>query len=93
MKQCKALQADAANYTDYDEFDYFYMFSALPKNVFISMMKYIMESMRNKPRKVYFIYLNPVYHEYIVTRTPFRLIYKKKSIISWFDYYCYENVV
>ena len=58
---------------------------------FITVPDYL-ESLKRRPRNCYFIYLHPVCHEYMVSHTPFRLIYKRKSLVSWFDYYCYEYV-
>ena len=66
------------------------MFNPFPREVFEAMMGHLLESIRRRPRTCRFIYLHPEYHEYFVKHTPFRLIYKKKSLISWFDYYCYE---
>lgn len=88
--QCKACQADALEYVDYDDFNYFYMFNAFPQSVFEIMMKHLLESMERKPRRVRFIYLNPVCHDYMEIHTPFRLLYKRKACLSWFTYYCYE---
>lgn len=91
LKKCRAVQADAASFDDYDDFNYFYIFNSFPQKVFEIMMGHILESVRRNPRKVRFIYLHPVCHDYIVKQTPFHLVYRRKSVISWFDYYCYEN--
>lgn len=90
VPRCHAVQADAVSYEDYDEYTYFYMFNPFPREVFEAMMGHLLESIRRRPRTCRFIYLHPEYHEYFIKHTPFRLIYKKKSLISWFDYYCYE---
>lgn len=88
--RCRAVQADAAAFGDYDAYNYFYIFNAFPQEVFERMMNRVLESLKRRPRNCYFIYLHPVCHEYMVSHTPFRLIYKRKSLVSWFDYYCYE---
>ena len=92
LKRCHAVQADAETYGAYDEFNYFYIFNAFPQEVFEIMMSRVLESLKRRPRDCYFIYLHPVCHEYMVNCTPFRLICKRKSVVSWFDYYCYEYV-
>lgn len=90
LKNCEAFQADAMEFTEYDDFNYFFIFNSFPREVFEIMMEHLMKSMERRPRKVRFIYLNPVCHDYMEVHTPFRLIYKRKSIFSWFTYYCYE---
>lgn len=88
LSRCRAVQADAAAFGDYDAYNYFYIFNAFPQEVFERMMNRVLESLKRRPRNCYFIYLHPVCHEYMVSHTPFRLIYKRKSLVSWFDYYC-----
>ena len=90
ISRCHAIQADAMAYEDYDEYNYFYIFNAFPQEVFKVMISHVLESIRRQPRTCYFIYLHPVCHEYLVSHTPFRLIYKRRSVVSWFDYYCYQ---
>ena len=90
LSRCRAIQADATVYEDYDEFNYFYIFNAFPQEIFEVMIGHLMDSLERRSRDCYFIYLHPVCHEYLVSHTPFRLTYKRKSLISWFDYYCYE---
>lgn len=90
LKNCEAFQADAMEFAEYDDFNYFFIFNSFPRDVFKTMMKHLMESVERRPRKVRFIYLNPVCHDYMETHTPFRLIYRKKALLTWFTYYCYE---
>lgn len=90
LSRCQSVQADAMLYEAYDEFNYFYLFNAFPQKVFEVMMQHLLESLRRKPRHCFFIYLHPVCHEYMVTHTPFQLIYQRKSMVSWFVYHCYE---
>lgn len=89
LSRCHAIQADAMTYLDYDEFNYFYIFNSFPQEIFQVMIGHVMESISRRPRDCYFIYLHPVCHDYLVTHTPFRLIYKRRSVVFWFDYYCY----
>ena len=90
VQKCRAAQGDAMDYDGYDDFNYFFTFNAFPQEVFEVMIGHVMESIRRKPRVCQFIYLHPVCHAYLTEHTPFRLIFRRKSLISWFDYYCYE---
>ena len=90
VQKCRAAQGDAMDYDGYDDFNYFFTFNAFPQEVFEVMIGHVMESIRRKPRVCRFIYLHPVCHAYLTEHTPFRLIFRRKSLISWFDYYCYE---
>ena len=91
--RCQAVQADALEFQDYDEYNYFYLFNPFPEEVFRVMIGHLMDSLKRKPRSCTMIYLNPVCHEYIIQNTPFKLTWKKKSWIDWFDYYCYSYTV
>lgn len=90
LKNCEAFQADAMEFAEYDDFNYFFIFNSFPRDVFETMMEHLMESVERRPRKVRFIYLNPVCHDYMEAHTPFRLIRRKKTLLSWFTYHCYE---
>ena len=90
VQKCRAAQGDAMDYDGYDDFNYFFTFNAFPQEVFEVMIGHVMASTRRKPRVCRFIYLHPVCHAYLTEHTPFRLIFRRKSLISWFDYYCYE---
>ena len=91
--RCQAFQADALEFQDYDEYNYFYLFNPFPEEVFRVMIGHLMDSLKRKSRSCTMIYLHPVCHEYIIQNTPFKLTWKKKSWIDWFDYYCYSYTV
>ncbi|MBS6397784.1 MAG: class I SAM-dependent methyltransferase [Clostridiales bacterium] len=90
LEQCEAVVGDALDFNEYDQFNYFFMFNPFPQKIFGVVMKNLMESLKRYPRKCVLIYLNPVYHEYIVAQTPFHLVYKKKSLLHWYDFFCYQ---
>lgn len=90
INQCKAIKNDATTFKNYDEFNYFYIFNSFPEKIFIKVIENIQESIKRKPRKCIFIYLNPVCSDYLEKNTNFKEIYKFKSIISWLEYRCYE---
>lgn len=81
--------ADANNFKNYDDFNYFYIYNSVPEKVFIKMMKNIKASIEKRPRECTFIYLNPVYDD-IVKKNNFKEFYNYKSIIKWFNYKCYK---
>lgn len=81
--------ADASTFTNYDKYNYFYIYNSVPEKVFIKMIKNIKKSIEKKPRDCTFIYLNPVYDE-IVKKNNFIEFYSYKSLIKWFNYKCYK---
>ena len=63
--------ADAADFTDLDEYNYFYFFSPFPGNVMRAVIEHISASLRNRPRKTVIIYFNPECHDDVVNNSPF----------------------
>ncbi len=90
LPRCRVFEADAAEYDDYDEVTYFYMFNAVPREVFLRTLAHINASLARRPRKCCFLYMNPVYHMDLLTRSPFRLKFTQKAPISWLEFRCYE---
>jgi 16S rRNA G966 N2-methylase RsmD len=62
---------DAVNLTDLEAYNYFYFFNPFPAAVMIAVIKNIANSLTRKPRKAVIIYLNPEFHESVVTDSPF----------------------
>lgn len=91
LPQCRAIEADAAEFESYDDYNYFYIFNSFPHAVFEKMLNNILSSIAKKPRKVYFIYLNPVCHDMLISTGVFKLLLRKRSAIRWFQYHCYTN--
>ena len=90
LDNCAACQADAAEYEDWDRFNYFYLFNSLPEPVFRRAMARLCASLRRHPRRCVLIYLNPVCHLFLTKQTPFRLVRTYASWCSWFEYRVYE---
>lgn len=90
IDNCKAIVSDAYTYKDYDRFNYFYLCNSFPEKVFSKVIKNIEKSVKNNPRKVILIYMNPVCDNYLKKSSSFKEIYRYKSIIKWFEYRCYE---
>ncbi len=87
--KCKAFCANALSFTEYDKYNYFYAFNPVPREVFEIMMDNIVLNIKQHPRECCFIYLNPVYDDYISNHTPFERCYTKKAIMSWNSVYVY----
>lgn len=90
LKHCHAVSADAAVFTDYDRFTYFYLFNSLPEAVFQKAMTNLCASLARRPRPCKLIYLNPVYHDFLLQSTPFTHLRTHPSWSSWFEYRVYE---
>lgn len=91
LPQCTVIQADAAEFECYDDYNYFYIFNSFPRAVFRKMLNHILYSLAKNPRKIYFIYLNPVCHDMLIETGVFKLLFRKRHLIRWFQYYCYTN--
>lgn len=63
--------SDAADFTDLDEYNYFYFFSPFPCSVMSAVMRNICASLIARPRKAVIIYFNPECHAAVVTDSPF----------------------
>jgi len=63
--------SDAADFTDLDEYTYFYFYSPFPRSVMAAVMHNIQSSLLKKPRGVYLIYCNPEFHDLVEKESPF----------------------
>ena len=88
--RCHAFCADAATFTEYGKYNYFYAFNPVPEKVFYAMMDNIVKNLQETPRRCYFIYLNPMYDEYIQKSTPFVLERRYKGVVTWDDVCVYK---
>ena len=93
MEKSRVYCGDAVTFDQYDAYNYFYIFNSFPEAVFQKMLAHIQKSLECKPRKVYFIYLNPVYHDCLIKSGTFSFLFEQKALISWFTYRCYENTL
>lgn len=89
LEHCHLINDDASVFSDYDSYNYFYVFNSFPAEIFRMMLGHIMASLERKPRRAIFIYLNPVCHELLV-EAGFIHSFTKRSLIQWFNYACYE---
>ena len=93
LEHCRVLRKDAATFEHYDGYNYFYVFNSFPAAVFRKMLNHILCSIARKPRKVYFIYLNPVCRELLTETGVFHLLFRRRHPVRWFRYECYTNEV
>ena len=63
--------SDAAEFTDLDDYTYFYFYSPFPRNVMAAVLHNIQSSLLEKPRGVHLIYCNPEFHDILDGDTPF----------------------
>jgi hypothetical protein len=70
-KNINLIVADAVDFTDLEEYNYFYFFNPFPPGVMKAVIKNIADSLAKKPRKAVIIYFNPEFHEAIVHDSPF----------------------
>lgn len=81
--------SDAADFTDLDEYNYFYFFSPFPCSIMSKVIQNICSSLIARPRKAVIIYFNPECHTAVVTDSPFAKVseYHHHEL----DYYIYAN--
>ena len=63
--------SDAADFTDLADYNYFYFFSPFPSVVMKTVIANISASLACKPRRATIVYFNPVYHDDVITDSPF----------------------
>jgi Methyltransferase domain len=80
---------DAADFTDLDDYNYFYFFSPFPANTTSAVIRNISDSLTRKPRTATIIYFNPECHDAIVADSPFVKI--KEFHHHELDYFIYSN--
>lgn len=83
------IVGDAAEFTDLDDYNFFYFFSPFPSSVMSAVIKNICASLVHKPRKTVIIYFNPEYHDAVVTDSPFIKINEFNH--HELSYYIYSN--
>jgi SAM-dependent methyltransferase len=82
---------DAADFTQLDEYNYFYFFDPFPCVVMKEVLNNIERSIIRHPRKVTIIYLNPSCHDLIEASD----FFKKTGEPAHFEHKCfiYSNVI
>jgi Methyltransferase domain len=83
------ITSDAADFTDLEEYNYFYFFNPFPCSVMSVVIHNIRSSLITRPRKAVIIYFNPECHDAIVTDSPFVKINEFHH--HELGYYVYSN--
>lgn len=65
------VAGDAADFTELEEYTYFYFYSPFPRSVMGAVLNNIRTSLRKSPRCVHIIYCNPEFHDLLDTASPF----------------------
>jgi hypothetical protein len=65
------IAGDAAEFTDLDEYSYFYFFNPFPGAVMSAVVGNIGMSLLRKPRRAIIVYFNPEFHDAVVNGSPF----------------------
>lgn len=73
---------DAANYTDIDGYNYFYMFDPFDGECFKSVIRNIEESYQRRQRKIVLIYMAPTCHKQVLEHGMFKFAYQVKSLFT-----------
>jgi len=91
IKNIEIWCCDAAEFKQLNEYNYFYFFDPFPCNVMQDVMRNIEQSILEQPRKVIIIYLNPLCHDLIVSKSTFI----KTKELPHFEHKCfiYSNEV
>jgi hypothetical protein len=68
------IVCDAAEYKELDAYNYFYFFNPFPENIMMAVIENIEYSLNATPRIATIIYLNPEFHDTIVSKSSFNKI-------------------
>ena len=90
INNIEMIIGDAADFTELEEYNYFYFLNPFPGSIRSAVIENIESSLIRKPRKAIIIYFNPEFHDVIVADSAF-------AQIDTFDhyrlhYYIYSNV-
>jgi len=66
--------SDAIQFNAYNQYSHIYFFNPFPAIIMIPVLKKIMESMAQNPRKLVIIYSNPLCHNEVLMITGFKVI-------------------
>lgn len=89
---CRAIYSNAVQFDSYDNYTMFYFYNPFPEEIFRQVMNKIKISYQKNPRKITFIYMNPVCERQLMETGIFIKSMERKSIISWFKIICYETI-
>jgi protein-L-isoaspartate O-methyltransferase len=65
------VACDAADFTDLDEYNYFYFYNPFPRIITAAVVHKIQASLLKKPRSFHLIYCNPEFHDILEDNSVF----------------------
>jgi SAM-dependent methyltransferase len=74
IKNVDMVCCDAANFTDIDEYNYFYFFNPFPCGVMKDVLENIKQSILRKNRRVTILYIYPVCHSTVMEAGIFKIL-------------------
>jgi len=77
---------DATEYTDYDVYNYVYMYNPFKTNVMELFLNRLAMSLQHTPRKLTLIYANPICHNTIMNS----MLFKQPQVIIGIDHLTYH---
>jgi len=66
LTRCTIYQCDAAQFPDYDRYNFLYMFHPFPAAILAEVLQAVRVSLARRPRKLVLIYVNCLSHDTIV---------------------------
>lgn len=89
ITNARVFQADAREFRELDQYNYFYFFNPFPTLVLQSVIKNIKDSCRRKPRKITIVYYNPCYQEAMNSYASLQLV--DQYMGRYFEVAIYQN--
>ncbi len=90
MKSVEVLQGDALTFTQYSDFDVFFLFNPFTSEILQPVLSTILQSLEEKPREIRIIYHHPVYGQLLEDAGLYReaVLYDK---LKGYETYIYCN--
>lgn len=84
------IEDNATEFTDYKDYDVFYLYNPFGRSIFQKVIERIVESIKQKPREVFVAYLLPMQHD-LWEEAGFEKIDEGHDGIRDLDYYIYRR--
>ena len=66
--KCRVFVTDACDFTQWENYNWFYFYNPFPDRVMGVCLQYMLDSLRTNPRTLHIIYVNPVCHQLLLDR-------------------------
>jgi len=86
IKNIEVYNEDASNFCKYSDFNYFFLFNPFKETTFIKVFDSIVASLKENPREITIIYLNPVCSDYILNSQCVSFYLYKEVMHNYIDY-------